>query len=136
MKEFKTAAGNHRQFAIDDEVFNCASDLTGGAALQLSALVNSKDSEKVHQIGQFLDLVLLPEDAVRFAARMRDTTRPVTIAMLGQILQWVLEEYSERPTQQPTPSSAGLSTNGTDLTDGAALEEWTPPPFPQHVSST
>lgn len=71
---------------------------------------------------EFLDLVLEPESALRFAERMRSTVDPITMEQATEVFQWLLGEYGNRPTKPSNSSAASPEGNGTSSTVGAQLE--------------
>ena len=146
MKQFTSAATDKApiRFELDGEVFEAA-PVIGASVLQdmlaianmgelvqidATAVLNSGDKDKVMEIGkavnavsaqamQFLDSVLLPESAARFAARMRSTTEPITLETAFEVWRWLLSEYGARPTQPSSSSSNGHDGTGQSLTVGA-----------------
>lgn len=62
----------------------------------------------------FLDMVLLPESAEKFAERLQ-TPGPsaITSKHVGEIVKALMERYSGNPTDEPSPSPAGQAANGT-----------------------
>lgn len=121
MKTFTSSTGEPRKFAIDDEVFRCAADLPAGAATFLARMAKAVPTDRILMLGDFLDLIILPEDAERFAARLGDPTHPITMNKFGEIIEWMLEEYGVRPTQPSSSSANGSSPNlngGADSTGG------------------
>jgi hypothetical protein len=55
--------------------------------------------------GRWIDV----DDRKRFEAFLFDDTRPVPVATLGEIVVWLINEYTERPTGAPAPSGRGRS---------------------------
>lgn len=111
------------EFTIDDDVFSCkkALDLT-----RLQAFVNKfrsaelQESEAVGAISNIMKLILRGESYVRFAKRFTpgddvdtdaDDFEPIDHTQVMDIIRWVMEQYTNRPTE-PSPSSLAGSENG------------------------
>lgn len=110
------------RFTIDGDTFECAPVLPAAGTRLLLALAEtvegSAGSAQIAMIGDFLDTVMLPESAERFAARMKDPARPIDDDQIGDVLKWLVERYGQRPTVPPTPSDGGRPTTGTISMDG------------------
>lgn len=70
---------------------------------------------------QFMDVVLLPDSAVRFAERMRSVEEPITLEQAFQIWRWLLSQYGARPTEPSSPSENGHDGTGPSSTAGAPV---------------
>ena len=121
MKSFTSSQGPAHQFDIDGEVFNCATELPAGAAKLLAQMAVATDVQRMLKVSEFLDMVLLPDDAQRFATRLSDPVRPISIATYGAIIEWMLEEYGMRPTQPSGSSASSPMNGGTSSTDGVPV---------------
>lgn len=87
------------QFTIDGDTFHAVPLAPGGAMLDMAAVQDGTNSEKVRAISEFLDMVLTEESAVLFAARLRDKKRPITLDQATEVVVWLVEEaYTDRPT--------------------------------------
>ena len=76
-----------------------------------------------------LELLLQPESYTRFVAAMNDEARdePIDVPQLTEIFQWLIEQYTARPTEA-LPDSSTSSSNGsagTDSPDGLQPAEST-----------
>lgn len=78
-----------------------------------------KDPEDNSGIWQQLDdqisLFLVPEDIERWKNLRAREDNPVTIVQLNAILEWLVGEQTERPTQTPSPSGSGRGKTGRSL---------------------
>lgn len=74
-------------------------------------LISKSDADKPAETAQmvfdFFNKVLLDDSAVRFRALVEDPERIVQMETLGEIVSWLVEEYTNRPTQGPELSSTG-----------------------------
>jgi len=123
MKSFTSSQGPNHQFDIDGEVFNCATELPAGAAKLLAQMANTDNVSRMLLIGDFLDMVLLPDDAARFAVRLKDPVHPISLDLYGSIIEWMLEEYGMRPTPPSNSSVSSPTNDGMNSTVGAPVSQ-------------
>jgi hypothetical protein len=126
-------------FRVDDEVYYVAGQAPIGALLDLSALAafdqsSVQDPMKMAKatttLMAFLDSVMMPESAVRFAARMRTPIRPISPKQIMRIITWCVGVYTGKDRMAPSSSSPdGSVSTGRSSTDGAAHMASTPPSF-------
>lgn len=123
-------------FTLNGEGYEAAADAPGGAILDVAATATDDslpDGRRAMAIGTFLDAVLLPESAERFADRFRDPTNPITLEQATELLTWLVEEvYVGRPTarsrpSRPGPRATGRSTSGTARIAGSKPPVGSPP---------
>jgi hypothetical protein len=127
-------------FTIEEERFDCRKAL-GAADLQQAMLkFKSARSEGedvtaenvLAKISAALELLLLPDSHARFMAAVldRDREEPIDLGQLTEIFQWLIEQYTVRPTEALSDSSTSSSTDnaGTASLDGALLPESIPFP--------
>lgn len=77
--------------------------------------------EQVNRTLAFLDMVLLPESAQLFAARMNSADKPITMDQAFKVWTWLIEQYGGRPTRPSSPSENGHGGTGTSSTAGAPV---------------
>ena len=87
-------------FKLHEEEFTCRPAIPGKAILNLVSKANAQDDlgEAAGAIDSFFKAVLVPESYERFEALALDPDRIVTMDKLGEIVGWLAEEYSGRPT--------------------------------------
>lgn len=89
-------------FKIHDEEFNCVKQLQGKVMLEFIAGSNSDDSADIaSMIELFFNNVLDEESLKRFNALTHDKDRYVSTETLSEIVGWLVEQYSDRPEEQP-----------------------------------
>lgn len=107
-KSFDTATradGEEVYVTIDGERFDATPIAPANAILKVGALAASdKPQDKVEAVTTFLDSVLLPDSRQRFADRMGDPERPISIDTCGQVVAYLMEVYTGRPPGEPSPS--------------------------------
>jgi hypothetical protein len=92
-------------FKIHDEEFFCVPQIQG--RLMLSLVKDSSSEDPIVAAGtidSFFSQVLTDESLERFNDLTTDKNRIVTTETLGEIVGWLLEEYSARPEAQPEVS--------------------------------
>lgn len=125
-------------FVIDEERFDCRKAL-GASVLQdamgkfKSARAEGDDitAENVlAKVSAALELLMLGESHTRFMAAVldRDREEPIGLDQLTEIFQWLIEQYTARPTEALSESSTTSSTDnaGTDSPAGAQQLELIP----------
>lgn len=101
-------------FKVDDDIFEAVPDIATELAMeyadQLEQLLKPKEQTLDLQkevVYSTLRLVLFPESADRFIARLRNQENPIGQERFTKITQWLLEQYGMRPTEQDSASSTG-----------------------------
>ena len=89
-------------FKLHGEDFNCKSQMQGRNLLKLVSSANADDPvESAKAVNNFFDMVLLKEDLVRFNTLLEDDEKIVTVETLAEIVSWLMEQYTNRPEEQP-----------------------------------
>lgn len=109
------------EFQIDDDVFVAVGTAPAMAVLDVSAVGAAEGVDRLRIVFEFLDQVLKPESAQRFAERMRSADEPITVDQAAAVAVWLMEEHyaPERPTEAQSSSAGGPGTTGQSSTDGA-----------------
>jgi len=96
-------------FKIHGEEFICREAMQGKVLLDLVA--KSGDTENpgaaADVINDFFKVVLKPESYDQFNALATDPDRIVDVETLTEIVGWLVEQYSDRPTPRPEVLPAG-----------------------------
>lgn len=90
-------------FKIHGEEFFCREAMQGKVLLDLvSQSSNVEDpGAGARVITDFFSTVLIPESYERFNALATDPDRIIEVETLGEIVGWLVEQYSDRPTSRP-----------------------------------
>jgi hypothetical protein len=89
-------------FKIFEEEFLCVSSMPGKILLDLVGKANSTEtSDQASMITDFFSSVLVDESLERFNKLIVDKERVVTTETLAEITGWLVEQYGDRPNQQP-----------------------------------
>lgn len=96
------------KFKLHGEDFSCRPAVQGRVLLDLVSRTSDENPAVVAKvIDDFFETVLEEESLERFTKLLSDRDKIVTVETLGEISSWLVEQYSERPLQQPEPSSSG-----------------------------
>jgi hypothetical protein len=89
-------------FKLHDEEFHCVPQIQGQVMLNLVIESNSDDAASTARvISGFFESVLEDESYVRFEELLKDKKRIVSVETLSEIVAWLIEEYGNRPEEQP-----------------------------------
>lgn len=89
-------------FKLHEETFHCVPQVQGKLLLELVADSSGDDAVKsAAVIDKFFGYVLEDESLVRFNKLIRDKHKIVTVETLADITGWLVEEYTNRPEEQP-----------------------------------
>ena len=93
-------------FKLHGETFNCRKAVQG--KLLLALVANADDPVKsAEAMNKFFEMVLLPEDYVRFEALCADPDKIISVDTIAEIASWLVSEYTNRPTQRPEDLPTG-----------------------------
>lgn len=120
------------QFKLDGDIFTGVRDIPAVKAMEFSSHADKIQSENVsmdERVAGFMDilrLVLVPDSAELFIARLSDPLNPISVQTMLKVVPWLFEQYSLRPTTPDSDSSTGSGnpesgTSSTVSTSGAAL---------------
>lgn len=93
-------------FKLHGQDFSCRAAVQGRLLLKLVASANDPIAG-AESINAFFKMVLLEESYDRFEALCNDTDTIVSVETLGEIVGWLVEQYSDRPTSRPEVSPSG-----------------------------
>jgi len=88
--------------------FRARPSVPGTTLLRIARAMKKGRGDDVEAIGmaaseliELLEQAILPEDKIEFFAVLDDPDTAIQIETLGEILEWLSEEYAENPTQKP-----------------------------------
>lgn len=94
-------------FDLFDETFYGRPAIQGAAILEfVSAADDTNGGSAAKQILAFYKKALTEESHTRFVALIEDPDRVVDLETLTEIVGWLVEEYTSRPTQASSQSDA------------------------------
>ena len=114
-------------FDLAGQTFKCRSVLPGWLLLKFVAM-SSRDARGADAgaLYTFFQDVLEPESYRRFEEVVSGEEYVIEMDTLGEISSWLISEYTDRPTPQPSPSVNGAGTTGTTSEVSAATPVSTP----------
>ena len=92
-----------------EEEFRCLPDAPGTALVMLLGAIDGSLALRAGAVISFLDAVLVPEDEARFRVLIQSKDRLIPVETLGEIMDWLVEAYANRPTPPPSGSPDGAS---------------------------
>ena len=96
---FDAASAEKLTFKLYGEEFECYPEMQGKTLLGFVEMSASEDNaQAVKAISSFFANVLTPESNERFDALASDPERIVNVVTLTEIISWIMEQYSDRPT--------------------------------------
>lgn len=88
------------EFELFDETFHCRPELQGTTLLTYSKRFGSEDAAEVNAAFlDFFESALKAESYARFKEICDSEDKIIKIEKLGEIAEWLVEEYTDRPTQ-------------------------------------
>ena len=93
-------------FKLHGEEFSCKPKMQGKVLLDLVAKSSAQDNpgEAAAIINKFFELVLIADSYKRFEALVESDDKIVEVEQLSEIVAWLVEQYTDRPTQLPVVS--------------------------------
>jgi hypothetical protein len=89
-------------FKLHEEEFHCVKAVQGKVMLDMVKDSGSEDPAKnAELIEKFFSQVLVDESYERFEALLVHKEKIVTVDTLAEITGWLIEEYTDRPLEQP-----------------------------------
>lgn len=109
------------------------------AEIQNTQGLSQKDqlAQMMKILDEVFGLVLVSDSATHFHERLYSRTDPLDLTReVMPALEWLVEEFTDRPTEPSPPSSTGRSDGGTSSTPGASVKASTPSTSPDADSAT
>lgn len=113
-KDFGSGASNGSApaelitFKLYDEEFTCRAEIPGKTVLNLVAGSSGDNpGETASVITGFFKTVLIPESYERFDVLTEDPDRLVSMETLSNVIEWLVEQYTDRPTVRPEALPSG-----------------------------
>jgi hypothetical protein len=100
--------GEPLEFDLGGDPYAVELPLPGMALLDMADVASAEGSEAVGAFGNFLRAALGPKEFERFHAESLE--KRLSIEQLLEVVQYVLEEATGRPTVQPSASLKSVST--------------------------
>jgi hypothetical protein len=96
-------------FDLGGEEFSCYAEVQGKAVLDVLRVTTEGDEDSrglllLVSTLDFFEKVMPPEEHERLTKLMEDPTRIVPMSTMSSIMTWLIEEYSNRPTEPSSDS--------------------------------
>lgn len=120
------------EFTADGFTHVCRPALAPEVMQDVVALTRDKKiTEDFGIVEQIFAQLMFPADFEKIQPRFRrEHTNPLGLAQVLEIIEWLVEEYAQRPTEpsvtSSSPSQAETDVTGTALTAGVPPLEFTP----------
>lgn len=99
------------EFEIDGTSFQCRAFIPGSVLMEhTSKLAHPNESIAARELLEIWKSLMEPDEYRRFRDYIDSPERMVDLNLLGEILAWAVEELGGRPTQRPSASRRGPST--------------------------
>jgi hypothetical protein len=93
------------KFKLYNEEFFCKKAIPGKLLLEVAGNIDDESPASADKvISQFFEVSLEEESFERFDKLIKDPERIVTVETLGEIVGWLVEQYSGRPTKESSDS--------------------------------
>jgi len=93
-------------FTIESETFTAQPSIPGAVLLDFIADADSGDGGRAAQaLVDFIEKVVVEDEREAFRDVIRDPEKDIDIATLAEICEWLVGEYTARPTDSPSPSA-------------------------------
>lgn len=115
-RDFAAAQAEHTDepitFVLGEHTFTCRRRMPAGHLLDLAAVEDDPAA-----LVSYLQAAMSDDDWQRFDELVHDPDalgpdQPVDVALLGEIVSWIVEEQTGRPTSPPVRSVHGRSASG------------------------
>jgi hypothetical protein len=111
-KSFKTVDIDESEpltFDLGGEEFHCYAEIQGKTILDIMKVATEGDEDvrgvlMAVSVLDFFVKVMPPEEYERFEKLMEDPKRIVPMDVLSEIMSWLIEEYTDRPTKPSSDS--------------------------------
>lgn len=101
------------EFKLFDETWHCRDDVNGKLLMDRAADLNSDSlmDQRAGVVGVF-QMTVITEEIDDLTDLLDDPDKVIQLAKLVEIVGWLVEEYTERPTAPPSPSRRGGTPAG------------------------
>lgn len=114
----------HREldFTADGEKHICLPALPPESVQELLALVRDENIKTDLGVSmRIFDIVMIESEAVKLHARLtKASSNPLGLPQVLDIIEWLIEEYTSRPTAPSATSSTGSQPESTEVESGTS----------------
>lgn len=96
------------EFELNGDTFNCLPAIQGSVLLEFVRDAGDDDgASSAKALYNFLNSAMEQEEYDRLQKVLHDPKVIIDIELIGEIVSWLVEEYSSRPTTRPEASEDG-----------------------------
>ena len=114
-------------FSVAGREFKCLPEPPAGVLTDLVASAEGSPVTQTIALVGFIGGCLSDADAEAFQLLIHDKDTIVPLETLGDIVQWLTEQYTDRPTTPPSSLPAGSPPTAATSEGGLPSSESTPP---------
>lgn len=94
-------------FILGETLYTCKPDIQGAVILEFIAAAETGSAGAAAKILPFFEDVLPEPDLVKFMAHLKSKDEIVELETLSDLVGYLIEEYTERPTEESEKSEDG-----------------------------
>jgi hypothetical protein len=114
---------------IYDQTFKVRGDMSGIQLLHMiKALDGDSELDSAETMISFIERAVLTADRERCMEYLENSEPAVPLTMLTEIISWLIEEYTAKPTEPSPLSVNGSTVSGTTSMENVSLPELISPP--------
>lgn len=96
------------EFELNQHKFSCLPAIQGSVLLEFVRDADSADgASSAKALYNFLESSMTQEEYARLQTVLHDPKVIIDVELIGEIVSWLVEEYSSRPTTRPEDSQDG-----------------------------
>lgn len=113
-RDFEAAKQNKEliTFGLGGENFTCIAEAPAGIMMDFVADASEGGAKTLPAMLAFLRGVLIEDDTERFDKMIYDKTVQINTTVIADLVVWLTEEYTGRPTERPLDSTPGPQATG------------------------
>lgn len=121
---YKPVGAPSMDMTVNGETFKVRGAMSGIQLLNMIKALDGDDQmDSAVTMIEFIRRALLTEDRERGMDFLENSEPPVPLTTLTEIITWLIEEYTVKPTEPSTPSADGSTTTGSTSTENASSTE-------------
>jgi len=109
-------------FDLEGVKFYCRPRMAAGVILAIGANSEDESESSIKTIRMFFATALEPDSLDLFNEMINDPNKAIPLSTLMEIINWLSEVYTARPTGETSESTSQATSDGSNSTDGASPE--------------
>lgn len=114
--EITVSEADYNRFKLLGQEYHCRPEVPAGILLDLAG-AGGQNADSIPALMNFFEAAIVPEDFERFQKAIRDPKTVVPIGTLTEIVNWLAEIYSDRPTGGNSSASSATQSSGVGSTE-------------------